>query len=287
MLRSSRFLDGRPLRRRVTPAAVGLGALLVMLAGLADADAPQEEEESCNQAIPGDVLAAAAETTVGEASADQSLATAAAAESGPPDQFLPEGRRCRWERGRLVCDGPRRVPVSRGEAAALAQRLGLGTREAANRMLTGPPLPTWVEAVSGQASDRLAWPVPGGRLWRGYGYVRARRRARAHRGIDVGAPEGTEIVAVEDGLVAYSDNGVHGYGNLAMVVHADASVAYYAHCSELWVFAGQQVARGEVIGRVGHTGLARGDHLHFELRIGGVARNPLPRFERVPEPASK
>ena len=106
-----------------------------------------------------------------------------------------------------------------------------------------------------------------------------------HKGIDIGAPAGTLIRSVNDGLVGYSDNGVSGYGNLMIIVHADASVAFYSHCKANYVFAGELVRRGQVIGEVGATGLAYGNHLHFELRMHGQALDPLPRFVDVPESA--
>jgi murein DD-endopeptidase MepM/ murein hydrolase activator NlpD len=130
----------------------------------------------------------------------------------------------------------------------------------------------------------MLWPVEGGRLWRGFGRVRRRHRGRLHKGLDIGAPEGSPIMAAADGLVVYSDNEVSGYGNLLMVVHSDRSVAFYAHCRATYVFAGQTVRKGQIIGEVGQTGLAHGAHLHFELRVNGRPRNPLPRFPRQPPP---
>ncbi len=79
--------------------------------------------------------------------------------------------------------------------------------------------------------------------------------------------------------MAYSNNTIRGYGNLMMIIHADATVAFYAHCQANYVFAGQLVRRGQVIGEVGSTGLAYGAHLHFELRRKGHAFNPLPQFD--------
>ena len=81
------------------------------------------------------------------------------------------------------------------------------------------------------------------------------------------------------GIVAYSDNEVHGYGNMLVIVHADGSVALYGHCKAIYVFAGQRVAQGQIVGEVGHTGIARGTHLHFEYRIKGFIKNPLRYLE--------
>jgi murein DD-endopeptidase MepM/ murein hydrolase activator NlpD len=106
----------------------------------------------------------------------------------------------------------------------------------------------------------------------------ARRSHHDHEGIDIAAPEGSAIRAVQNGLVVYSDNALTGYGNLVIVLHKDGSVALYAHCRSTFVFAGQRVERGQVLGEIGHTGFAQGPHLHFEYRVNGYARDPLEHF---------
>ncbi|NIR61114.1 MAG: M23 family metallopeptidase, partial [Gammaproteobacteria bacterium] len=145
--------------------------------------------------------------------------TTAVIDTPVPDRWMRRGRRCHRRRGRFVCDGPRRVPQPRGAAAALAQRLEIGTRDMATKILLGPPEETWISEVNGSEDDTLLWPVPEGRLWRGFGYVRrGRARHRLHKGLDIGAPHGALIRSVNDGLVIYSDNEVSGYGNLMMVL---------------------------------------------------------------------
>jgi murein DD-endopeptidase MepM/ murein hydrolase activator NlpD len=214
-------------------------------------------------------------------------------ETAEPTEWMPSrGRDCRRRRGtgrargRMVCDGPRRVPVPHGPAADLAEELGLGTDLTARHLRGQAPTPEWVAAVEGQrpGPTGLAWPVEGGSLWRGFGLVRrqAGLRHRPHHGIDIGAPEGTLFRSVADGVVAYANNGVSGYGNLAIVIHADGSVAHYAHSKAIYLFAGQQVRQGQVLGEVGHTGLSRGSHVHFELHVNGRPRNPILRMQ-LPE----
>ena len=200
------------------------------------------------------------------------------------------GRQCQRYHGRVVCDGPRRVPEAFGPAAARALRLGLDDERRVGRLaLNGPPADDWAEAVEGEMGPGLLWPVPDGRRWRGFGRPRALRRGRRgrlrrgrrrrlHRGVDIGAEAGSAIRAVNDGLVLYSYNGMRGYGNSVVLLHPDGSVSLYAHCQATHVFAGQRVRRGQVIGEVGHTGLAHGDHLHFEWRRDGRPRDPLPHF---------
>ena len=191
------------------------------------------------------------------------------------------GYQCQPFRGRTVCNGPRRVPEPFGPAAELAARLELGQRPTASSLMIEVPRPEWIEAVEGEPPEHLRWPIDGGELSRGFGYVRSGNRRRLHKGYDINADEGTPIRAVADGLVAYSDNGMRGYGNLLMVIHADGTVACYAHCSATFVFAGQQVRAGQVIGAVGHTGNAMGPHLHFELRSEGRPTDPYTFFENV------
>lgn len=204
-----------------------------------------------------------------------------------------EGAECRRFNGRSMCDGPRRVPEPFGPAAELAQRLRLDERRVGRIALQGRPPAEWTQAVEGAAQEDLLWPVTAGRLWRGFGnhrelHVRGGqlRRGRArilHPGVDIGAPEGSPIRSVEGGLVLYSFNGMRGYGNSLIVLHPDATVALYAHCRALYVFAGQQIRRGQVVGEVGDTGLAHGAHLHFEWRRNGEPLDPLPLFAERPE----
>lgn len=197
------------------------------------------------------------------------------------------GRQCHRYLGRWVCEGPLKVPQPYGPDAELAQKLGLGTRKTAAILQTKAPLDEWVKAVKGKADKTLRWPVDDGNFWRGFGRRKHRGRWRFHKGIDIGAKRGTPMLSVRDGLVAYSDNRIRGYGNLMLIIHADATVAFYAHCHATYVFAGQQVKRGQIIGEVGSTGLSYGAHLHFELRKNGRAFNPMPLFENSPVRSKK
>jgi murein DD-endopeptidase MepM/ murein hydrolase activator NlpD len=104
--------------------------------------------------------------------------------------------------------------------------------------------------------------------------------------VDIVAEPGTRVRAANDGLVAYSDNGVRGMGNLLILVHPDGATTFYAHLRAAYVFAGEKVRRGEVIGEVGNTGLSRGPHLHFEWRRRGHPRDPARRFADRPQRAT-
>lgn len=196
----------------------------------------------------------------------------------PVDWLPSQGDECHEWNGNEICEGPRKVPRPRGEAAQFARRLGLGTRAAAGDLLSGRGRMEWTLAVAGRYRNELRWPVPGGRLWRGLDEDDP--DGSPHKGVDIGAPVGTPILAISDGLVAYSDNELPGYGNVVLVIHADGSVALYAHCRATWVFAGQQVRMGQQIAEVGLTGISRGAHLHFELRRHGEPVDPMPMLNR-------
>lgn len=181
---------------------------------------------------------------------------------------------------RPFCDGPRMVPAPYGPAQQLAASLGLGQLDAVGLLIRHGPRPEWVQAAGGPSGEReAAWPVPTGKLGRGFGYVRREElKDRIHAGLDIVAPRGSPIVATRTGIVAYSDNRVRGYGNLLVIVHASGEVSLNAHCQRIFVFAGERVARGQVVAEVGATGLALGPHLHFELRVGGAPSDPAPLF---------
>jgi hypothetical protein len=181
---------------------------------------------------------------------------------------------------RPFCDGPRKVPQPYGEALARAQALGLGQLDAVGQLIHRPPRAEWVRAAAASAVEDALWPVPAGRLGRGFGYVRRPElRDRIHAGIDIVAPAGSQIMASRSGIVAYSDNRVRGYGNLLVIVHGNGDVTLNAHCQRIFVFAGERVARGQVVAEVGMTGLALGPHLHFELRVAGDPSDPQPSFQ--------
>lgn len=96
--------------------------------------------------------------------------------------------------------------------------------------------------------------------------------ARRHEGTDYAADYGTPVLAAGDGVVikaGYSG----GYGNLVEVRHANGITTRYGHLSAILARTGTRVEQGQVIGRVGATGLATGSHLHYEFRVNGVARD--------------
>ena len=107
---------------------------------------------------------------------------------------------------------------------------------------------------------------------------------RAHKGVDYGAPQGTPIRAVGDGVVGFS-GWQNGYGNAVEVRHSNGRATFYAHMSRADVRAGQRVEQGQTIGAVGATGWATGPHLHLEFRVNGDVQDPL-KMARSSEAAS-
>lgn len=94
-----------------------------------------------------------------------------------------------------------------------------------------------------------------------------------HEGVDFAAETGTAINAAASGKVIYAD--IHpGYGKSIEIDHGNGLVTRYAHASELLVKEGDLVVRGQRIARVGTTGRSTGPHLHFEVRLNGIAQNP-------------
>jgi murein DD-endopeptidase MepM/ murein hydrolase activator NlpD len=97
--------------------------------------------------------------------------------------------------------------------------------------------------------------------------------AELHSGVDVGAAEGTPILAASDGLVRRAGPR-GGYGFAVEIDHGGGVTTLYGHARELLVEAGETVKKGQAIAKVGHTGSATGAHLHFELRREGRPVDP-------------
>lgn len=97
---------------------------------------------------------------------------------------------------------------------------------------------------------------------------------KMHKGVDIGAPIGTDIKAAEGGVVTYS--GERGtYGNCVVIKHKNGYETLYAHISKLIAKKGETVNKGDVIAEVGSTGRSTGPHLHFEVKINGNHKNPM------------
>lgn len=143
-------------------------------------------------------------------------------------------------------------------------------REPVNAQVRVGTLPILTYLPSGgNSSDSFMWPVKGGYVSAGlYGYY-------GHTGMDIAAPFGTEVRAAKDGQVIYATNySIWPFGKSVDIDHGNGVRTKYAHCSSVFVTYGQYVRQGDLIGLVGRTGNATGNHLHFEIRINGVIMNP-------------
>ena len=124
----------------------------------------------------------------------------------------------------------------------------------------------------------LAWPIPGyTRITSKYG-MRVHPitgQYKLHTGVDVGAPEGANFIAANDGIVTKAEYNT-AYGNMVIIDHGGGISTLYAHGSKILVEVGQVVKRGESVLKVGSTGYSTGPHAHFEVRIVGITTDPLP-----------
>ncbi|MDX1485348.1 MAG: M23 family metallopeptidase [Alphaproteobacteria bacterium] len=190
------------------------------------------------------------------------------------------------------------LPPRRSVAAA---RNGSGTRPVAKRTRTAPrpaarpkartksasvappPRPIVRRAPKANAprqvtlprtpprSGTFAWPLRG-RLISGYG---AKGGGLYNDGINIAAREGAPVRATESGIVAYAGNELRGYGNLLLIKHAGGWVSAYAHTRAILVSKGETVRRGQTIAQVGRSGAVSRPQLHFELRRGPNAVDPM------------
>ncbi len=168
-------------------------------------------------------------------------------------------------------EAARRAAAARSAAAAERQRQRDAAADARDRaVVAAPPAPRsggMMWPVNGHLSSRFGWrrhPIFGD--------------MRFHAGIDIGAPYGSTVYAADDGIVTYAGP-ASGYGTLILISHGTVNgrdvTSGYAHQSALLVGTGQQVSRGQAVGRVGNEGNSTGPHLHFEIRLDGEPTDPL------------
>ncbi len=121
----------------------------------------------------------------------------------------------------------------------------------------------------------FAWPCRGP-VRTGFGVARTINGEiqYRHRGLDIGAAEGTPVVAPADGVVSLVREGYKLHGNTIALDHGQGVSSLYLHLSGICVHEGQRVARGEVIGKVGASGVATGPHLHWAVYVAGQAVEP-------------
>ncbi len=154
-------------------------------------------------------------------------------------------------------------PTPRAKAAAPVARKPAGDSSRVGRSSGAKPPP--------RTSRRFAWPLQGQVISK-FG---PKPGGRYNDGINIAAATGAAVRASEAGVVAYAGNELPGFGNLLLIRHAGGWMTAYAHNRDLAVRAGQKVKRGQLIARVGATGSVRRTQLHFEIRKGRHAFDPL------------
>lgn len=120
---------------------------------------------------------------------------------------------------------------------------------------------------AGVPKTRLLWPTSGRVITQYYGW--------RHTGVDIDGDFTSPLYAAYDGVVQTAGWNSGGYGLQTVVKHPNGMTTRYAHASKLFVKAGDEVARGQVIAMMGSTGRSTGSHLHFEVYVNGKRVNPL------------
>lgn len=191
-------------------------------------------------------------------------ASAVAAQSGSGPAASPSAHRAVWLTAtnasvRRVVDA---FALAEAETVAppVQQQPGPAVRA------TPPPPPSSI-------ADKSTW------IWPGNGPITSpfgRRWGRMHEGVDIDAAYGSAVLAAQRGTVTAAGWGQRGYGLVVQIDHGDGITTLYAHLSSVNVVAGQVLAQGDTIGAVGATGEVTAAHLHYEVHVGGVPRNPMP-----------
>jgi len=134
-----------------------------------------------------------------------------------------------------------------------------------------PPPPAPVSEPPPPTGKGFIWPTDG-KVVLGYG---PKAKGLHNDGINIAAPQGAPVRAAENGVVAYAGNEIRGFGNLLLIKHADGWITAYAHNEELLVKRGEAIKKGQIIARVGTTGNVTSPQLHFEMRRGRQAVDPI------------
>lgn len=171
-------------------------------------------------------------------------------------------------------------PAWARRARKLAERLGLGSRHVANKLLRGELERSWLGAVGrGRPPATLRFPVAGGIAGRGWGSG----PGNYHLAFDIPGKVGTRVSAAAPGIVAYAGDELAGYGKVVMIIHRGGLVTVYAHNSALKTVAGERVKAGTRVALLGSSGISRGPHVHFELIFQGKLCDPVPLIRPVPK----
>ena len=133
------------------------------------------------------------------------------------------------------------------------------------------PAKTETPKIAARSSSKFSWPVRG-KILSNFG---AKDGGLYNDGINISAAFDSTVSAAENGVVAYAGNEVRGMGNLIIIQHSDGWMTVYAHLNSMSVRRGARVSVGQKIGTVGQTGKVSVPQLHFEIRNGTKAHNPI------------
>ncbi len=180
----------------------------------------------------------------------------------------------------LVLDDPREVQELNVSASTLqvvtpeGRELETRVMDEAYRSATLTPIPAWSETFVQPTEGRFSSPFGLPRRFVAGGNI------SFHYGTDIAAPTGTPILASNSGRVLVADF-FPIKGGLVVIDHGATVLSLYFHQSRIRVEVGQEVARGEIIGEVGSTGLSTGPHLHWEMRVNSIATDPMSWVDRM------
>lgn len=173
----------------------------------------------------------------------------------------------------------RMAPPGAAAAPHGVKLLNGGGSEAGGRMaaVEGPATATDAPPAPAGASSKLRWPARG-RVVHGFG---PRPDGSHNDGVDIAVPAGTDVLAAENGVVAYAGNEVKTYGNLVLIRHDNGWVTAYANNEKLLVQRGDRVKRGQPIAKAGRSGTAEQPQVHFEVRVGAKPVDPTGYLEKL------
>lgn len=191
------------------------------------------------------------------------VATAAARDLDVEQRVL---RRTKRVRTRMLAT----IRVDRGHIEDDTRELREQSFALARRIAEIQGVPYAEPADTTPSAAGFTWPTSG-QITSGFGP----RWGRMHQGLDIAAPTGRPITAAKSGTVIVA-GWSGGYGQLVVIDHGGGLATAYAHQSRIAVKTGDPVTQGGLVGFVGSTGHSTGPHLHFEVRVNGAARDPLP-----------
>ena len=175
---------------------------------------------------------------------------------------------------RLRLPGGIGAPPPKPDKPAAAPKASPGEVPKKSAALPAPspqPPPPAIPAPPPRSGKGFLWPVRG-KVVSGFG---PKAKGLHNDGVNIAAPRGAPVKAAENGVIAYAGNELRGFGNLLLVKHDNGWITAYAHTQDLAVKRGERVKKGQVIARVGSTGNVSTPQLHFEMRRGKRAVDPV------------